>query len=493
LRNRRLEAMTKAEYLEKLQEKLERFGQELQADIMEDYKQHFAEGENEGKSEEEIIEELGNIEDMIRELSEEELQENINENLGWKQEMKIGLEKIVQSMPEAGSEISESLKKFVQKMPGVQFYQSSGQDESWEKNQERNQDGSREPGGSKTEGTEYAESSEGCRALVLDGEVADIAIEASEDDRIHVQYRNESKGKNKSRYQFYQYEEGNVFYAGLKRDERANEDEERGRKENFRMTLFGTTIISYGNVTNFNNGNCEISMHVKVPQDMRRIEVKSKSGDVSISDISSDSLHVNNASGDLKLSSVNVNSLEARMASGDVEIKEGDMKEVRISTASGDIEAEGMSVDRGDFSAASGDISLNGARVLTASCGTGSGDVELRNGYFRTIECHTGSGDIDLHTTAEEYECKAGSGDISIKAETEPKCVTMHTGSGDVDLELNGMEGMEATVGTMGGDIDIRWKEEHRREVKRGTYTFGAGGCRVNAKSGSGDIQIKAR
>ena len=57
----------------KLQEKLERFGRELQEEILEDYRQHFAEGANEGKSEEEIIEELGNIEEMIRELAEEDL------------------------------------------------------------------------------------------------------------------------------------------------------------------------------------------------------------------------------------------------------------------------------------------------------------------------------------------------------------------------------------------------------------------------------------
>ena len=41
--------MTKLEYMKKLQEKLEKFGKELQEEILEDYRQHFAEGENEGK------------------------------------------------------------------------------------------------------------------------------------------------------------------------------------------------------------------------------------------------------------------------------------------------------------------------------------------------------------------------------------------------------------------------------------------------------------
>ena len=60
--------MTREEYLGKLQEQLEKFGNELQQEIMEDYNQHFAEGEAEGRTDEEIIQELGNIEDMIREL-----------------------------------------------------------------------------------------------------------------------------------------------------------------------------------------------------------------------------------------------------------------------------------------------------------------------------------------------------------------------------------------------------------------------------------------
>ena len=37
--------MKKMEYLEKLREKLETFGKELQEEILEDYREHFAEGE----------------------------------------------------------------------------------------------------------------------------------------------------------------------------------------------------------------------------------------------------------------------------------------------------------------------------------------------------------------------------------------------------------------------------------------------------------------
>lgn len=64
--------MTQKEYMEALEEKLERFNFSLQQEILDDYEQHFFEGRSAGKSEEEIIRELGDIDDMIQEFSEEE-------------------------------------------------------------------------------------------------------------------------------------------------------------------------------------------------------------------------------------------------------------------------------------------------------------------------------------------------------------------------------------------------------------------------------------
>ena len=57
--------MKKMEYLDKLREKLEAFGRELQEEILEDYREHFAEGEKQGKSEEEIIDELGDRKSVV--------------------------------------------------------------------------------------------------------------------------------------------------------------------------------------------------------------------------------------------------------------------------------------------------------------------------------------------------------------------------------------------------------------------------------------------
>ena len=70
--------MTKSEYMQALQEKMEKFNRELQMEIVEDYEQHFAEGLAAGRTEDEIIEELGNIEDMISELPEKDIKQEIS-------------------------------------------------------------------------------------------------------------------------------------------------------------------------------------------------------------------------------------------------------------------------------------------------------------------------------------------------------------------------------------------------------------------------------
>ena len=70
--------MTKSEYMQALQKKMEKFNRELQTEIVEDYEQHFAEGLAAGRTEDEIIEELGNIEDMISELPEKDIKQEIS-------------------------------------------------------------------------------------------------------------------------------------------------------------------------------------------------------------------------------------------------------------------------------------------------------------------------------------------------------------------------------------------------------------------------------
>ena len=274
--------MTKQEYMKNLQEKLERFGQELQEEILEDYRQHFVEGENEGKSEEEIIRELGNIEEMIRELAEEDLPEEFLE-------------------------------------PGAMgVSRESG-------------DGNRR----ETKDTELKSSFSysGCyKAMVLEGKVADVHVESSEDDQIHVDY--EAKGVNSQlNYEYYQYDEDGIFYAGVKRRKGIRDDGDSDEKM-VKVTLFGHTIISYGSFSSFSSGQY-ISLTVKVPKSVAKLTAKTASGNVHVSGIELESFEGNAASGNMEIEEMVVDRLKAHTGSGNVDVRRTEFISAVFGTGSG--------------------------------------------------------------------------------------------------------------------------------------------------------------
>lgn len=69
----------------------------------------------------------------------------------------------------------------------------------------------------------------------------------------------------------------------------------------------------------------------------------------------------------------------------------------------------------------------------------------------------------------------------------------MGTGSGSIKLELEGAEGMEATVRSGSGSVHIGWGGEDSQKVKNGTYAYGNSACKVKANTGSGSIRISGR
>lgn len=404
--------MTKQEYMEKLQEKLERFGRELQEEILEDYRQHFAEGENEGKSEGEIIEELGNIEEMIRELSEDDLPEEF-----------------AQRAMEPGA-ISER----------------PGQDAA------KPDDGiSMDP--KNTELKRNFSYSGFYRAVVLEGKAANIQVERSEDDQIHVEY--EAKGvSSQMNYEYYQYEEEGTFYAGVKRRKGARDEDDNGEKM-VKVTLFGRTIISYGNVGTFSVGGQNITLTVKLPRSVPKLTAKVASGNVNISGIE-------------------LEALEATSASGNVGIDE-------------------VVADRLKAHTASGNVAVSHAEFISASLDTASGNVKADMIKGRDLHCGTASGNVKVDAAVAEYQLGTGSGNIKLRSVGASERIDMSTGSGSIKLEMDGIEGMEATVRSGSGSVHIGWGDEEQRRVKNGTYAYGNSSCKVKANAGSGSIRISGK
>lgn len=203
--------MTKSEYMDILKERLSRFSQELQEEILEDYNQHFTEGEKQGKSEEEIIQELGNIEEMIRELMEMDA--------------------------------------------------DTGQDTDISQEAE-------DQSGSTDEEQSYSYDC-GCRAVELDGNVADIVLEQSDDGRIYVDYKNNMSLKYRMLYSFYQREENGVFYAGVK-----------ARETQKKINFLGRTVTVSGSM--FSGKYNSILLSVKVPAGLPGLSFHTTSGDIEV-------------------------------------------------------------------------------------------------------------------------------------------------------------------------------------------------------------------
>lgn len=399
--------MTKLEYMKKLQEKLEKFGKELQEEILEDYRQHFAEGENEGKSEEEIIDELGNIEEMIRELSEEDLPEG-----------------------------------FAQLDPGGRAENAGQVTETGEEEEEQD-----------VKDTDLKKSfsySAYYKGIVLEGKAANVFVSRSEDNRIHVDY--EVKGvSNQLNYEYYQHEEDGVFYAGVKRRKGAR-DEGDSEEKMVKVTLFGHTIISYGNISNFSGGGQNITLTVRIPKGVPKLTVKVGSGNVSVSGV-------------------------------ELEAFEG-------TSGSGNVALDEVVADRMKAHSGSGNIKVSHTEFISGSLDTGSGNVKAEMIKGRDLKCGTGSGNVKVDAAVAEYHLSTGSGSIKLRAVGASELADMSTGSGSIRLELEGAKGMEAAVRSGSGSIYIDWDGQESQKVKNGTYAYGNSACKVKASTGSGSIKI---
>lgn len=370
--------MTKSEYMEALQNKLECFNRELQQEIVEDYEQHFAEGIAAGKTEEEIMAELGSIEDMIRELPEEDIvQDNVEDQTQ---------ERAENSMPEAGRQSNT--------YPG-----------------------------------EY-------QAVVIDGEIADVCLEQSADGQIHADYSSSDPD-----YCYYEYEENGTLYMGVKRDQNSTRTAKRAVKfmlfgKTVKLDLDSSFEKSFEK--SFRNawnggGGSDVKLEVKIPAGIGRVEIKTRNGDIGVQDVTPEELDLKTSSGDVSIQHVTVDRLHLNTASGDVTTERICSGSMDVHVTSGDMSLDDAETGIFRFQGASGDLSGNRLRGNEANIRSGSGDVEL-NGAFERYNIGTGSGDMDIRIKAgaKEVRVSTGSGDVELDVtDVESTEVTVGTGSGE--------------------------------------------------------------
>ena len=414
--------MTKTEYMEVLKESLSRFSQELQDEILEDYNRHFSEGEKQGRSEEEIIRELGNIDEMIRELAE--MDADIGQDADIEQE--------------------------AEEQPGATDLEQS-----------------------------YSYVC-GYRAVELEGNVADVVLEPSDDGRIYVEYKNNMSVKYQRLYRFYQREENGVFYAGVKVKETQK-----------KVRFLGRTVTVSGPL--FSGRDNSILLSVKIPAGLPGLVFHTTSGDVQVTGIKAGSLKGKTKSGDIEMNGTESEKIDLSALSGDLALCDVKAREAKLTTTSGDINIKTLKAENLYAQTSSGDIELTGATELkegelTAS----SGDIDAEDIVAGTLSCTTTSGDIEAHAGGRLLRCSSTSGDIEAIASGTAIQVDLTSVSGDVQLDMNQIRGMDVNAITVSGEIEITW-QGNRQNVGKGRHCYGDSSNKVNVSTVSGDIEIEGR
>lgn len=182
--------------------------------------------------------------------------------------------------------------------------------------------------------------------------------------------------------------------------------------------------------------------------------------------------------------------VEVKVASGDIELKDIQADELICTSASGDINFSGSMLKNVQMKTGSGSFELIDSEMESLEVVCGSGDVDIEECSINEIEIKVGSGNVNCQANAEEIKCKTGSGDVEIEAEQQCD-VLVGTGSGDIDIKMKECTGAEISIVTVSGDAELTWKGEELSLPKKFRKIFESGGCRIGAKTASGDISIE--
>lgn len=421
--------MTKAEYMDTLREKMQRYNRALEAEILEDYEQHFAEGLAEGRTEEEIIAELGNIEDMLQEFSEEDL----------KQELAA-----VESQANQSNSYEQLYREVVIDGQLADVEVRSSPDDQLRIDYENR--------GSKTQKLRYH-------------------FYQYEEDGVFYAGVKERRGAD------FREDMGSDSIWGILSPiiSRSSGD------INLRVEIpAGIPVIELHTTS----GDLDV-------EELRTQELttQSTSGDLRVVEVACKKLYGKTQSGDMDISGVDMNihedtEVELCTTSGDMEVRRLSAARMRMQTTSGDVSAEDLETERLKVQTASGEQELENIVCDRAEMRSGSGDIEVQNICGRELSAAAGSGEVELQADVEILEVKTGSGDIDVTAGADARQIRLSSGSGSVCLDIGQVEGAAIETRTGSGERNIRGYEI-------AGLSYGNGACQVKITTGSGDIEVE--
>lgn len=181
-----------------------------------------------------------------------------------------------------------------------------------------------------------------------------------------------------------------------------------------------------------------LKLYIPNKQVIDSFHVSSDSGDVSIKQVTMNSMNLELAYGDLALNHIIGNTLNVKMDSGEMEVSNSEVKDVTAENSYGDVTFEHITADAMVLTIDSGDLEINNAKLTTLNSKNAYGDslLHLADG-IETYGCSltTEYGDIELPTNAAPGSFRDSDSTKSYKTTSDSnKKITIYADSGDIEI-----------------------------------------------------------
>lgn len=199
--------------------------------------------------------------------------------------------------------------------------------------------------------------------------------------------------------------------------------------------------------------------------------------------------------------------LTAKSSSAEITLEAESLAKAELQSTSGDIEAGDFSAESIYINSTSGEITVGkayseeGIELCTTSGGISAEILSAKEKIY--AESTSGSLKFDFAEAAKEIHAESTSGTVKIERAAAPElyikttsggiysgisscdAAKINSGSGSVKIEL--LDGMGAAVVPKTGSGRFDHGDCYLSDEK---YIFGDGACRIDAKTGSGNIKI---
>ena len=230
-----------------------------------------------------------------------------------------------------------------------------------------------------------------------------------------------------------------------------------GASKGFLDNLFSNLFRSF----NFSVGGGTLKM--ALPAALRpTIKIDASSGNLAVSNLELNELHIATASGDIRLDDLVVQAVKCSSSSGDISLSHLTVDHLQLTSVSGDIHAQRVSsVFETRLSTTSGDVRWEGDSPVFA-VNTISGDIDHASGIFADLHFKTVSGDVSIDVLGGALiavDGKTTSGDVRLRLPSDQRCCfKCHSISGDIRKALasDPSSPVVVSIATSSGDITIR-------------------------------------